>query len=111
MNRKPYPILEFDPDTSALIEPHELLQPMDIARRCVLCFFQDVLQKMNGDGRLHQVHNLGSEIGHNPVYEMTVNGKRIAVVHPGVGAPLAAGFLDELIALGCRDFIACGGCG
>jgi uridine phosphorylase len=28
-----------------------------------------------------------------------------------VGAPLAAGMLEELIALGCRKFIACGGAG
>jgi uridine phosphorylase len=28
-----------------------------------------------------------------------------------VGAPLAAAFLEELIALGCRKFIACGGAG
>lgn len=111
MNHEPYPILEFDPDTAAFIEPHNLLKPINIPRRCVLCFFQDVLQKMNDDGRLRKVRNLGSEIGHNPVYEMTVGQKRVAVMHPGVGAPLAAGFLDELIALGCRDFIACGGCG
>ena len=32
-------------------------------------------------------------------------------MHPGVGAPLAAGFLEELIARGCRTFIACGGAG
>lgn len=111
MNQEPYPILEFDPDTSALIEPHELLKPMDIARRCVLCFFQDVLQNMHTNGQLTEVYKLGSEIGRNPVYEMSVGQERIAVVHPGVGAPLAAGFLDELIALGCRSFIACGGCG
>jgi uridine phosphorylase len=54
---------------------------------------------------------LGSEIGENIVYEMEVNGRRLAVVHPGVGAPLAAAFMDELIALGCTRFIACGGCG
>ena len=111
MNQEPYPILEFDPDTTAFIEPHELLQPIDISRRCVLCFFQDVLQELLSAGQLHFVHNLGSEIGHNPVYKMSVDRVQIAVVHPGVGAPLAAGFLDELIALGCRDFIACGGCG
>ena len=35
----------------------------------------------------------------------------MAVFHPGVGAPLAAGMLEEIIALGCRDFIACGGAG
>jgi uridine phosphorylase len=32
-------------------------------------------------------------------------------MHPGVGAPLAAGFLEELIARGCRTFVACGGAG
>jgi uridine phosphorylase len=31
--------------------------------------------------------------------------------HPGVGAPLAAAMLDEVIADGCRKFIACGGAG
>ena len=28
-----------------------------------------------------------------------------------MGAPLAVGILEELIALGCRKFIACGGAG
>ena len=38
-------------------------------------------------------------------------GQRLALYHPGVGAPLAAGLLEESIALGCRRFIACGGAG
>ena len=42
---------------------------------------------------------------------MEVEGKRLAVFHPGVGAPLAAAMLEEVIALGCRKFIACGGRG
>lgn len=106
-----YPILEFDPAHEALIEPHELLQPVNIAEHCVLCFFQDVITHLNEQGRLKLVRNLGSEIGENPLYEMEVDGRCLAVVHPGVGAPLAAGFLEELIALGCRKFIICGGCG
>ena len=35
----------------------------------------------------------------------------MGVFHPGVGAPLCAAFMDELIALGYKKFIACGGCG
>ena len=35
----------------------------------------------------------------------------MAVVHPGVGAPLAAAFLEELIPRGGRAFVACGGAG
>lgn len=33
------------------------------------------------------------------------------MIQPGVGAPLAAGFLEELIALGGRRFMVCGGAG
>lgn len=111
MNQKPYPILEFDPDSNAFIDPQAVLKPIEIPRRCVLCFFQDVLQQLVEDGRLKIIYKLGSEIGRNPVYEMDIEGERVAVLHPGVGAPLAGAFLEELIALGCRDFIACGGCG
>jgi uridine phosphorylase len=35
----------------------------------------------------------------------------ITVCHPGVGAPLAAGFMEELIAIGVTKFVVCGGCG
>ena len=40
-----------------------------------------------------------------------MNGQRLALFHPGVGAPLAVGLLEEVIALGSRKFIACGGAG
>jgi uncharacterized protein (DUF952 family)/uridine phosphorylase len=106
-----YPILEFDSTTTALLEPGEVLQPIDVAEHCVLCFFQDVISALRAQGRLALKKSLGSEIGENPLYEMEVGGRRLALFHPGVGAPLAAGFLEELIALGCRKFIACGGAG
>jgi uridine phosphorylase len=106
-----YPILEFDPVREAIIEPGRLFKPIDIPERCVLCFFQEVITELCGDGKGKIVHPLGSEIGSNPVYEMDFKGQRLTVFHPGVGAPLAAAFLDELIALGCNKFIACGGCG
>ena len=57
------------------------------------------------------IDHVVSEIGQNPVYELEIDGRRLALLHPGVGAPLAGGFLEELIARGCRTFIACGGAG
>ena len=57
------------------------------------------------------VDHVVTEIGRNPVYELDHGGRRLIVMHPGVGAPLAAGFLEELIARGCRSFVACGGAG
>src|SRR5688572_3128784 len=45
------------------------------------------------------------------IYEISYHGQRLAFFHPGVGAPIAAGLLEEAIAFGCKKFIACGGCG
>ncbi len=106
-----YPILEYDRAATAIIEPGRVLSPIGAPEHCVLCFFQDVISELNQAGRLRQIHQLGSEIGPNPVYEMELEGRRLALAHAGVGAPLSAAFLEELIALGCRKFIACGSCG
>jgi uridine phosphorylase len=106
-----YPILEYDPTPEAIIEPRKLIEPIDAPERCVICFFQDVITKLADEGRLTLISTRKSEMGGHPVYEMDVDGQRLALVHPGVGAPLAAGLLDEVIALGCRKFIACGGAG
>jgi uridine phosphorylase len=35
----------------------------------------------------------------------------VTLFHPGVGAPLAAALLEEVIALGCDTFVVCGGAG
>jgi uridine phosphorylase len=106
-----YPILDFDPTLEAIIEPSKIIKPIDIPERCVLCFFQDVITSVCHDGGRRVIAHLGSEMGKNPIYELELDGEHIAVVHPGVGAPLAVGFVEELIALGCRKFIACGGAG
>jgi len=55
--------------------------------------------------------NSKTEMGYHPLYEIDFQGERLAFFHPGVGAPLAAALLEEMIARGCQKFIACGGCG
>lgn len=105
------PILEFDPAPTAVIEPNEIIDPIDIPERVVLCFFQDVIEKVVAEHQGRTIDVLVSEIGQNPIYELTYGGERLTVLHPGVGAPLAAGFTEELIARGCRRFVACGGAG
>ncbi|NPV84527.1 MAG: nucleoside phosphorylase [Anaerolineae bacterium] len=106
-----YPILEFDASRDAILNPcpKALLRPLP--QRGVLCFFADVISDLALSGALQQIGSLVSEIGLNPVYLMQREGKELFVCHPGVGAPLAAGFLEELIALGGRQFVACGSCG
>lgn len=112
IKHQPYPILEFDAAPDAVIEPSRIIKRLKtMPERCVLCFFQDVLRAQFAENNGQVIAMLGSEIGKNPVYLMERDDHQIAVVHPGVGAPLSAAFLEELIALGCRKFIACGGSG
>jgi uridine phosphorylase len=110
-----YPILEYDPERTAIIEPVGPPVSRPAPQRGVLCFFPEVIQSLLDDGRLHQIGSIRSEIGRHPLYVLrveTIPGVReVLVAHPGVGAPLAAAILEEIIALGVRRIIACGGCG
>lgn len=105
------PLLEFDPAPEAMIEPRHVHTKRDVPEHAVVCFFQDVITKLQKEHAAKLLYTLRSEIGPHPIYEIELGGQRLAVFHPGIGAPLAAGLLEEVIALGCTKFIACGGCG
>jgi len=112
-----YPILEYDAAAEAVIEPSNILKRnVKMPERCVLCFFADVIKNVCAEAEV--VGELGSEIGINPIYRLDVSETLnldeptfITVVHPGVGAPLSAAYVEELIAYGAKTFIACGGAG
>jgi uridine phosphorylase len=106
-----YPILEYDSTRLAFIEPSQVIQPRDVPEACVICFFQEVIDKVVA---VHQAQRLVEnrwEDGPHPICEIVYRGQRLAFFHPGIGAPLAAALLEEVIGFGCRKFIACGGCG
>jgi uridine phosphorylase len=111
MDALPYPILEFDPTGEALIEPARLIEPRDVPTRCIICFFQEVIEKVVAEHQAKVVIDSRWEDGPHPIYEIAYNHQRLAFFHPGVGGALAAGLLEEAIAYGCRKFIVCGGCG
>jgi uridine phosphorylase len=110
-----FPILEFDPTRIAIIEPIGPPVSRPAPQRGVLCFFHEIIQSLVDEGKLHQIGAIRSEMGNHPLYVLrveTIPGVReVLVAHPGIGAPLAAGILEEIIALGVRKVIACGGCG
>jgi uridine phosphorylase len=109
--KKEFPILEFDPDINALINPYKEIKSIDIPERCVICFFQDVINKLNQQKKLTRVAVQKSEVGKHPVYVFAFKNDKLALFHPGVGAPLSAGLLEEVIARGCKKFIVCGSAG
>jgi uridine phosphorylase len=109
--RADYPILEFDPSKHAVIEPHMVRERLDVSIAAVPCFFLDVIQRVCVDTGAKLLTHLQSAHGAHPVYEIDWEGQPLAVYHPGVGAPLAAMFLEEIIETGCRVFVAVGGAG
>ena len=109
------PILEYDPERVAIINPSEPPSDRLLPERAVLCFFLDVLQSLLAEGRLELVHELRSEMGRHPVYIYTADTpqgpQEVLVAHPGVGASLAVGLTEDILAMGARKLVACGGCG
>lgn len=111
MSRDTYPILEFDPSPEAFIEPSKIIQARDLPEHCVICFFREVIEKVVSEYNARIAVQYHWEDGQHTIYEISYLGRRLAFLHPGVGAPIAAGLFEEAIAFGCRKFIACGGCG
>jgi uridine phosphorylase len=106
-----YPILEHEYDSQSKIEPALLNPRRDVSEHCVISFFGEVNEKVVAEREAKIVVENRWEDGPHPIYEIEHHGKRLAFFHPGVGAPIAAGLLEEAIAFGCRKFVVCGGCG
>lgn len=111
MSAKSYPILEFDSNPDAILNPAQVRNPVNTPLRAVICFFADILTDLLNNGKLEKLTNLRSEIGDHPLFLYKHHDYEILVFHPGIGAPLAAGLLEETIAMGTYKFIVCGGCG
>ena len=105
------PLSEFDPDKTALFNPSTLLEKRDLPEACVMIFYTSVINKLKSDGLLIKAYELapyGVTILPVDVFAATTPLGNISVVFPGIGAPIASAILEELIALGCRKFVACG---
>jgi uridine phosphorylase len=108
MHTEEAPILEFDPSPTAVIEPRHVRKRLDHApNAAVLCLFGEVI-----DGLVARdapvLWELSAAHGRHPVYSVDFDGHELAVFHPGVGAPLAAAFLEEAIECGCSRFVGIG---
>lgn len=106
-----FPLLDFDPTPEAILEPGKIHPCIDAPTHFVLCFFNEVIERVVASKGAREIYRLRSEVRDFPIYEIEYRGRRLAFFQPGVGAPLAAGLLEEAIALGGKHFIACGGCG
>lgn len=105
------PLLEFDGAEEAIIEPSRLVRRQDVPEACVLCFFGDVIASLQREHRLRIAALFSGEGGTFPLFTLGIGDACIGLFQSPLGAPAAAGFLEELIAAGCRRLVACGGAG
>ena len=109
--KREFPILEFNPNPKAKIEPSNIMAKTDVPECCVITFFGDVINEMLQSNKLKQVAMFYSATVNLPIYETEYNGKSIAIVQGFVGAAGSAALLEELIAMGIKKFIVCGAAG
>lgn len=105
------PLWEFDSAPQAFIEPTETVAARDVPAACVITFFGDAVRRLRESGRAQLITQNAWEDGPHPLLEMEHDRRRVALMHSGVGAPLAGALLEEVIAMGCTAFVVCGGAG
>lgn len=50
-----FPVVEFDPEPAALIEPRARRTTRPVPERAVMCFFQEVIAEACGDGKASEI--------------------------------------------------------
>jgi uridine phosphorylase len=111
------PLLEFDPDTTALIEPQVdadyvlKRKKYSFPEYCVMPIYSTLFDRLTAGNEIYPIFEIPTPYEKIKLYELNFQGKNLVIVNPGMGAPLAALTLEVMIALGCRKFIACGSCG
>ncbi|RTL64523.1 MAG: purine-nucleoside phosphorylase [Pseudonocardiaceae bacterium] len=103
------PLHEDDLAEPGVLDPSLHARRARLPEAAVLCFFPEVVAGFVEAGA-RRLARLSSE-RESVVWEIEVDGRSVAVVHPGIGAPLAAMTLEELIAMGARRVVAVGGAG
>jgi uridine phosphorylase len=108
------PLLEFDPDKTALIEPQ--VQVNYVLKRknytfpeyCMMPIYSAVFDHLIANSEIYPIIEFPTSYEKIKLYELNFQGKTFVVVNPGIGAPLASKILEVMIGLGCRKFVACG---
>lgn len=106
------PILDYDPDTTAIIEPTERYPRIEgLPHRCVMTWMGDAFERFTQTHQLVERRRFTLETGVNTVFELDVDGEKILLTLSNLGAPAATALFEALIAIGCTDFICVGSSG
>ena len=102
---------EFDPSQDSVVHPRPPQLDEPLPQRVVLCFFPEVLAALDHDPAVRRIGAFSEEVMGGAIYAVEQDGHQVAITHPGMGGPLAAHRLEQLIAAGGRGFVVCGSAG
>lgn len=112
MSDEQAPILDFDPEPTAIIEPTSVHDRIEgLPHRCVITWMGDAFEHFKRTHDVVERRRFVLETVDNYVYEYDADGEKILVTLSNVGAPAAAVLFEALIAIGCTDFICVGSSG
>lgn len=105
------PILEFDTEQTAVINPtHENLD-LKLPKKCVFAFLGAHIDAYASQTDTKQVSIFVSATKHYPIYVTKYKGEEIALCQAPVGAAATTQLLDWLIGYGVREIVSAGSCG
>jgi len=112
LKKQKYPILEFDTERKAIIEPDKFIPRLKgFPKRGILCYLGKTIASLKAAGKLKLIYTVRSICTDYPVYQVKVRGEKVLLVNPYSGAPTTVGIMEELGACGCTKWIGCGAAG
>lgn len=105
------PILEFDTEQTAVLDPtHENLN-LNLPKKCVFAFLGGHIDEYASKTDTRQVSTFVSATKEYPIYITKYRGEEIVLCQAPVGSAPATQILDWLIGYGVREIISAGSCG
>lgn len=108
MMESKYPILEFDDNKTAKLNPSSFAVSPFETDKLIITFFPEVMDKLVSEGRITLERTIGGE---NPVPIYRFSDEDILITLGQVGCPACAGNLDLFHSMGITKVMFCGGGG
>ena len=103
-----YPILEFDDNKSAKLNPTHFAGNGFSTNKLVITFFPEVIEKLKEEGKITLERIIGGE---NPIQMYQFTNSEVLITLGFVGCPSCAGNLDLFNSMGVNKVMFCGGGG
>lgn len=111
MNAKELPLLEFDSSKGKVCPEYFASTPKNLPERCVIGFSKSSVNSIAEKYGAPIISELSSCTVNLPIYEINIDGIKIALVTGFIGAAGVAGQIHELCAAGVKKIVACGSAG